>query len=88
MLCTIAISTLLLATVTPKRGIHIFAILLRRELARASHTIKSHGGLLIGVPENRTALSAKPKNCSKSTRPSSVGRAGSGNETTNFLGEC
>ena len=43
--------------------------------------IKSHGGLLIGVPENRTALSAKPKNCSKSTRPSSVRRAGSGDET-------
>ena len=34
--------------------------------------IKSHGGLLIGVLENRTAMSAKPKNCSKSTRPSSI----------------
>ena len=44
--------------------------------------IKSHGGLPIGVPENRTALSAKPKNCSKSTRPSSIRRAGSGDETT------
>ena len=48
------------------------------------HVRRSHGAFLIGVPENRTAESARPKSPSKCTRPSfpRACEVGSGHETT------